>query len=432
MSNALVVTSPGEGHVAPMFSVVDALVRRGHRVTWYTGRVYRERVERAGATFLPMRAGYDFGGMSREQAFPGQSALRGVAGMTEGFRDAFLTTAPAYLDDLTEFVDSTPVDLMITDETSFAAGLLAEMRDIPVAWVSTSAYLPSSRDTAPFGLGLAPSASPLGRLRNRGLHVVANLVVLRKLRRAGADLRRRVGLHPLPAGAFENIVRPPELYLMATAPSLEYPRSDLPDRVRFVGALGTPSDSDFAPPAWWGRLKASPAVVHVTQGTVADDAERLLLPAIRALAGTDTLVVVTTGVDPGRLRLDPLPSNVIVARFVPHAHLLPHVDVMVTNGGYGGAVTAASHGVPLVIAAASEEKREVAARVAWSGVGVSVSGRRAPEARLRRAVERILSDSAFRERAQAVQAELRSLGGPARAADLIEQRLLAIGRRPVQ
>ena len=37
---------------------------------------------------------------------------------------------------------------------------------------------------------------------------------------------------------------------------------------------------------------------------------------------------------------------------------------MVTNGGYGGVQLALAHGVPLVVAGNTEEKGEIAARVA--------------------------------------------------------------------
>ena len=66
-------------------------------------------------------------------------------------------------------------------------------------------------------------------------------------------------------------------------------------------------------------------------------------------------------------------------RFIPHDRLLPHVDVMVTNGGYGGVQQALANGVPLVVAGDSEDKPEVAARVHWSGTGVNLrTGRPSP------------------------------------------------------
>ena len=86
-----------------------------------------------------------------------------------------------------------------------------------------------------------------------------------------------------------------------------------------------------------------------------------------------------------------LPANVRLERFVPHDLLLPHVDVMVTNGGYGGVQQALANGVPLVVAGDSEDKPEVAARVQWSGTGVNLHTGRPSPAMVARAVRRVLA-----------------------------------------
>jgi UDP:flavonoid glycosyltransferase YjiC (YdhE family) len=145
--------------------------------------------------------------------------------------------------------------------------------------------------------------------------------------------------------------------------------------------------------------------VHVTQGTVAnDDLGRLAEPAITALAGEDVLVVVTTC--GGRLRPGPLPANVRVADFLPYDELLPRCAAMVTNGGYGGVNHALRYGVPLVVVGASEDKREVAARVTWSGAGIGrARGSVSPRA-LRRDVLAVLAEPRYRDRARELAAEM--------------------------
>lgn len=420
MARVLIATAPGEGHVNPMLPVARALVQRGHEALWYTGKVYRDRVERIGAQYLPMRSACDYGGMTRETAFPHHVGLTGIKGMITGFSDVFLATAPDQLRDLLDIVGSTHIDVLVTDETCFAGGFLRERLGIPQAWVATSIYILGSRDTAPLGLGLGPSASPLGRLRNRLLRWVANTVVMRRLRHEGDLVRARVGLPLLPGGAFENIVRPPDLYLLGTVPSFEYPRSDLLPQTHFVGPFLDQPAAEFQAPPWWDDLRAGRPVVHVTQGTVANDLSRLLLPALRALADEDVLVVVTTGTCPEQLRLGRLPVNVRLERFIPHHHLLPHVDVMVTNGGYGGVTAALAHGVPVVVAAATEEKHEVAAHVRWAGAGIHIRYRGGLEKRVGAAVGRVLREPEFRLRAAALRDECRRHNGPRRAAELIE------------
>ena len=52
-------------------------------------------------------------------------------------------------------------------------------------------------------------------------------------------------------------------------------------------------------------------------------------------------------------------------------YLLPKTDVFLTNGGYGGVQLALRHGLPIVVTGGQEDKPEVAARVAWAGVGAA-------------------------------------------------------------
>ena len=67
-----------------------------------------------------------------------------------------------------------------------------------------------------------------------------------------------------------------------------------------------------------------------------------------------------------------MPATTRVAAYLPSDRLLRRTSVYVTNGGYGGIHYAMEHGVPIVVAGTTEDKTEVSARVAWSGVGVSL------------------------------------------------------------
>jgi UDP:flavonoid glycosyltransferase YjiC (YdhE family) len=127
---------------------------------------------------------------------------------------------------------------------------------------------------------------------------------------------------------------------------------------------------------------------------------------MRALADDDVLVVATTGgPDPEALRAG-LPANARLERFIPHDRLLPHVNVMVTNGGYGGVQQALANGVPLVVAGDSEDKPEVAARVQWSGSGVNLHTGHPSPAMVARAVRRVLSRRTYRARASGLQRQI--------------------------
>jgi UDP:flavonoid glycosyltransferase YjiC (YdhE family) len=165
-------------------------------------------------------------------------------------------------------------------------------------------------------------------------------------------------------------------------------------------------------------------VVLVTQGTVATDPRHLLIATIEALAGVPALVVVTTGGRVGELLHalpGPLPANVRIEQFVPYAQLMPHVDVLVTNGGYGTVQQALAHGVPIVVAGATEDKPENAARIAWSGTGVRIRSQRPTSERIREAVRAVTEIPRYRERAAVIAREMAGYDAPRTAADLLEQ-----------
>ena len=114
-----------------------------------------------------------------------------------------------------------------------------------------------------------------------------------------------------------------------------------------------------------------------------------------------------------------LPANARVSPFLPYRQLLPLVDVFVTNGGYGGVQQALSHGVPIVTAGVSEDKRETSRRIAWSGVGIDLGTSTPTEEAIAAAVDRVLTETRFRDRAGALAAEIASVPGMERLERLI-------------
>ena len=108
----------------------------------------------------------------------------------------------------------------------------------------------TSRDTAPSGLGLLPDSSPLGRLRNRALYYLFNKVIFRDVNTYANQVLAQLELPPSDKNIFETTLSP-FLYLQPTVPAFEYPRSDLPPQVHFIGPFLPGPSSDFVPPAWW-------------------------------------------------------------------------------------------------------------------------------------------------------------------------------------
>jgi UDP:flavonoid glycosyltransferase YjiC (YdhE family) len=188
-------------------------------------------------------------------------------------------------------------------------------------------------------------------------------------------------------------------------PSFEFPRK-LPPTVHFVGR--PPIVPNQAPlPPWANELDGSRKVVLVTQGTVANhDFGLLVSPTLAALADEkDLLVVVTTGGRPVDTIPGPIPANARVARFLPFEWALQKADAFVTNGGYGSVNQALSFGLPIVAAGMTEDKADVNARIAWSGVGIDLASNQPSPQAVREAVRAVLDQPDYRARAKAMAAE---------------------------
>jgi MGT family glycosyltransferase len=421
MNRVLIATMPAAGHVGPLLPLARELVRRGHVVAWYTGSEYREKVEAAGAVFYPHVHAPQRDMTQMDAEFPERAALKGTAKFKFDIREVFIAAVPGQVADIEALLDEVRPDVIVAEPGMAAAAKVIEQRHgVPWATCGISAFAMRSVDTAPFGLGLRPAGSPVGRARNRALHALINRTLYRAIDRDYHAMRARLGLEPTPGGAFE-VTLSPHLYVQPTVPSFEYPRRDLAPQVHFVGPLLPAAPAEFTPPAWWDEMQRDRRpVVLVTQGTIATDPQELLIPALAGLRDEDVQVIAVTG-GPDPADLPAPPANARIERYVPFAALMPHVSVVVTNGGYGGLHYALAHGVPVVVAGASEEKPELVTRVNWSGAGIGMRTQRPSPGRVRNAVRRVLAEPSYAARARQLQAEMSYYDGPARAADLLEE-----------
>ena len=417
MARFIVTTGSEDGHVNPSMPIVRKLVERGHEVVWLTGRKYKGSIESIGARFHPLPEKTDSSMTDMYVFHPGLKDLTGLAQVRYYIKHIFLDACEPETEVLDTIIANFPADVLIGDTITFFTYFKSEKTGIPGAMISLLPLALPDKNIAPFGLGLPPGTNITSKVRNRFLNLLVNHVLLRDVTQYANATRRKLGLAPLNGPFFPAMFQIPDLILHISTPAFEYPRSKSLSSLHFIGPILKERDSTYQKPAWWDDLSSGKPVVLVNQGTIATDLEDLVVPTIEGLQG-EPIIVVAVPVKAGQL--GQIPPNVRAEPYIPFEHLLPHVDVMITNGGYGGTQMALAQGIPLIVAGDTDDKMEVAARVEWSKTGINLKKKRPSPFEIRVAVGEILDNPIYRHRAKQVQADFARYDAPELAAGLLE------------
>jgi MGT family glycosyltransferase len=420
VSSIIIASFPAHGHVTPLLTVAENLVKRGDDVRFITGSLFADRVAATGATYLPLPPEADFDDQPLSERFPERARLKGVKAIAFDVEHVFARPAKVQYDTLITALTAQPADVVLAEPVFVgAAFLLGHQRPTrpPVVMCAVVPLPIESRDTAPFGTGLPP-ARFLNRPRNAALAAV-NRRIMRRAYQTLDSLHREAHGNAMP-GTLVDWGRRADAIVQFSVPSFEYPRSDAPATLHFAGPLSA-TGSQAPLPEWWSDLDGTRPVIHVTQGTIANtDYDQVIAPTLRALADDDVLVVVTTGNRPLDT-LPPLPANARAAAYLPYDELLPRTSVFVTNGGYGGVQYALRYGVPIVATGGKEDKPEVGGRVAWSGVGRRIRSEHPTPRALRRDILAVLNQPRYRQASRRVAADMAAAPGFAGLADIVDR-----------
>ncbi|MBS1813652.1 MAG: glycosyltransferase family 1 protein [Acidobacteria bacterium] len=408
--NVILAATPAVGHVNPMLSVAKILIENGHNVRMMTGSFARERVEKAGIRFVPLPEGADFHTTDLDEVFPERKNIpAGPPQLYFDFMNFFLAPIPAQFAALKQMLEQEPADLILVD-VLFAGALpflTGNYPDRPAIAGLGVTILPLVReDGLPFGPGLPLATTDEQRSQYAAIAAQINEMLLDPVRSRCDEILASLGSKPLPMPYLDALVHLPDAYLQPSVPGLDFPRTHLPENLNFIGALPAPAGAPI-PQHIKNVLKLGKKVVLVTQGTVANhDLGQVVAPAIQALADReDVLVLATAG---GRKATDipcTIPANCITADYLPIDRLMPHVDLLVTNGGFGTVSQALQMGVPVIVAGATEDKPEVAARVEYAGAGLNLSTGTPTVEQLRNAIAEVLSGEQYKLHAMELASE---------------------------
>jgi UDP:flavonoid glycosyltransferase YjiC (YdhE family) len=406
-----------------MRTIAQHLLALGYQVTLITSSCFRPSIEAMGAACFVPPEWEDFDESSLSKSSPILPSTGPVPGINLVASRWFIKAIPLQFSAVQEILMASHAEnpsrpVVLLPESSFLVSLPI-LLDAPgrrpkgVISVGNIPILDVSPDIPPPSSGLVPDSSPNGRKRNEEMNK-AYLESTAVLRTELNTILRGLGAKETHQYRQNAVLNLSTIYLQLCPKSLEYPRSNAPPTLRFTGGLPRPKQQHVDPsqlPEWWSEIvyRGMIKLVAVSQGTIATSPEELIIPALEALKDQQNiLVVVALGKRGATLPAEySIPKNARVADWIPFDLLLPLSDVFVTNGGYGSFQNALANGVPLVIAPPFfADKRDIAARVEWSGTGINLKTGTPTAEALKGAVLEVLGDGKYQKRVTEVKEEI--------------------------
>ncbi|MEU7837901.1 MULTISPECIES: nucleotide disphospho-sugar-binding domain-containing protein [unclassified Nonomuraea] len=363
----------GPSHYQPLVPLAWAFRLAGHDVMIATQPRLTRHVLRSGLPAMPLGTDEEVSAAVERFLKPGALPRKvQVGGKTESrtIRD-FAQIAEAMAGPLTDAVRAWRPDLIVFEETTYAAPLVAELTGVPAV-----RHL----------LGL-DCLSPLRWTESPAL----------------AELTERLGLGMVDlAGRVTVDACPPSMQVEG-----DFPRQ----LMRYVPYNGTAEL-----PSWLDGGKRPR--VCVTWGTSMyrfeyyDFVAGKIIKAVAEL-GVDVVAALS---EADRRALGPMPDNVHVAETVPLGAVLPGCDLVISQGGMGTTLTTAAFGVPHLIAPVLPDHKVNVGQLAKTGAG-DVLDAGADAASIAARVAEVLATPSFADAARRVQAEIAAQPLPATVAD---------------
>jgi MGT family glycosyltransferase len=385
---ALFTVQPAIGHLHPLVPVARAVEEAGHEVAFCSSASFRSEVESFG--FDCFAAGLDWLTSDRSTwtHFPPMPPPPDPA-----FPEFVVTvfadiTTRAMVPDVLAIAREWQPDVIVREVMEWSGCLVGELLGIPHASVGGNAYSGvDSPEVRYFPGNRLFAAKPYARHR------------------------AEFGLPPDP-----DVVDPFRyLHLCFMPQQWDRPGKPAPANTHYVRHVSVARAADVLPD--WAQHLGGRPTAYAALGTIAHAMPGIFELIIDALRDEDVELILAVGQDPASF--GPQPPNVHIERYVPQTQLLPHCDVFISHGGFNSVKESLSCGVPLLVLPIMSDEPYSAERCEALGVGQAVAPANRTAEAVRDAVRALVSDSRYRERAQAFGVEMDALPGTEQTVELL-------------
>ena len=386
----LFTSQRGSGHWHPLVPLAEALKEKGHEVAFSSTPAVGPDIIANGFSFFPVGVDETPEVVRERQKLQAASEPGAHGNYMQEYVFAGVR-AQRNLPDLLNLISTWQPDILVRENTEYAGYIAAESLGMPHAAFQITAFRPHLIDVV---------TEPLNRL-----HASVGLPANHHL----DALYRYLLLTP----------RPPILW----NPDAPMPPTTHPFRYVAFNQSG-----EEALPDWLAHMPPQPTV-YASLGTVFNHMTSLLSSMLEGLRDEPINLILSVGRNTDPRIFGEQPPNVHIERYIPQSLLLPHCDLLVTQGGSGTMMDALSHGLPMVMIPIGADQPENSRRCAELGLArVLGRGERTAQA-IRDAVREILRNPQFMQNAQQIQHAIEDQPTLDYAVSLLER--LAVERKPL-
>lgn len=388
---------PADGHFNPLTDLAVHLKKVGHDVRWYTGSTFANKIEKLGIPYYLFQKAKEVTVHNIDEVFPERKAIKSqIKKVTFDICNYFILRAEEFYADIRDINEELDFDILVADCAFTGITFTRELLKKEIITIGVLPLTASSKDLGPTIMGLTPASSLIGKKMQRLLKWTADNLLLKKSNELMRQVHLRNGIDMGNTGILDAQLVASTLFLQSGSPSFEYKRSDLSEKIRFVGPLLPHSKKSSYSLHFEEKIARYKKMILVTQGTFEQDSNKLIIPALEAFKDSEHLVVVTTaGSNTEKLRKAYPYDNIVIEDFIPFDAIMPYADVFVSNGGYGGVTYSINNELPMVTAGVHEGKNEICARVGYFKLGINLKTENPTPKQLRTAVAQIFSDGSY-------------------------------------
>ena len=385
MSRIVFFCIPAHGHTNPTLGVVRELVSRGHQVWYYSYEPFREKIQAAGAVFVPCDE-YD-----AELSISPKDGAR--VGKDLAFSTKLLVDTTLALDDMVcRDMQRIQPDCIVAD--SMAVWGKAAAMKLGIPFVSSTTTFAFNKHSAKI---MKQSPKEL-------------LCMILSMPRINKDIKR-LRDKGYPVKSVLDIIQNDDNThtVVYTSPQFQPCAETFSDKYAFVGPSIRPAENEIQ--------KTKDKLIYISMGTVNNDMLPLYKSCVEAFADGEYQVIMSIGQNTDKSTLGTLPYNISAYSAVDQIAVLQKADVFISHCGMNSASESLFFGVPLVMNPQTSEQGGVAQRVRQLGAGIMLQGMDAKA--IRTAVDEVLWSGAYKENAVAIGSGFRACTGAAGAADKI-------------